>query len=192
MYTKPPCVVSACHALTSGLPPTQDYYKAVVAEMADSGGPVSRGARSMLDPGLAGRLPPESAIMGANVDANGAAIGPGLPPGGLAHDGTGGSYAIVDQTCVLRLRGLPFSISKDDIVHWFDDPALLIAQPLVADNVHLVADGGRPSGLGFVEFSTPTDAAAALAKDKQMMGSRYIEIFPSSSDELQRYLPRTF
>ena len=56
--------------------------------------------------------------------------------------------------------------------------------------VHIVTDYGRPTGLALVEFASPPEAQTALNKDKQMMGTRYIEVFMSSRDELQRYLPR--
>lgn len=59
-------------------------------------------------------------------------------------------------------------------------------------SVHIITDYGRPTGVALVEFGTPQDAQAAAAKDKQMMGTRYIEVFPSSRDELQRYLPRSY
>lgn len=49
-------------------------------------------------------------------------------------------------------------------------------------------DYGRPSGVAFVEFSNARDAQHALSKDRQMMGTRYIEIFPSTVEELKRYI----
>eukprot|EP00878_Enallax_costatus_P024880 GHUV01026574.1.p3 GENE.GHUV01026574.1~~GHUV01026574.1.p3 ORF type:complete len:112 (-),score=30.17 GHUV01026574.1:1508-1798(-) len=58
--------------------------------------------------------------------------------------------------------------------------------------LHIITDYGRPTGVALVEFASPADAQAAAAKDKQMMGTRYIEVFPSSRDELQRYLPRSY
>ena len=59
-------------------------------------------------------------------------------------------------------------------------------------SVHIITDYGRPTGVALVELATPQDAAAAGAKDKAMMGSRYIEVFPSSREELNRYLPRSY
>jgi hypothetical protein len=47
-------------------------------------------------------------------------------------------------------------------------------------------------GIALVEFATPQEAQVAMSKDKQMMGTRYIEVFASSRDELQRYLPRSY
>jgi len=59
-------------------------------------------------------------------------------------------------------------------------------------SVHIITDYGRPTGVALVEFASPADAQAAAVKDKQMMGTRYIEVFPSSREELQRYLPRSY
>jgi hypothetical protein len=59
-------------------------------------------------------------------------------------------------------------------------------------SVHIITDYGRPTGVALVEFASAADASTGLAKDKQMMGTRYIEVFPSSREELQRYLPRSY
>lgn len=48
-------------------------------------------------------------------------------------------------------------------------------------------DYGRPSGTAFVEFQTAEDAQVAMSKDRQMMGTRYIEIFASTPEERARY-----
>ena len=54
-------------------------------------------------------------------------------------------------------------------------------------SVHIVSDYGRPSGTAFVEFAELLDAQSAASKDRQMMGTRYIEIFESSQEERTRY-----
>lgn len=59
-------------------------------------------------------------------------------------------------------------------------------------SVHIITDYGRPTGVALVEFASAADASTGLSKDKQMMGTRYIEVFPSSREELQRYLPRSY
>jgi heterogeneous nuclear ribonucleoprotein F/H len=53
--------------------------------------------------------------------------------------------------------------------------------------VFIVQEGGRPSGIAFVEFPTAAEATGAMGKNKQMMGSRYIEIFPASRADLEKY-----
>lgn len=87
---------------------------------------------------------------------------------------------------ILRLRGLPFSVSREDIVNWFNDGSLSM-NPITTDSVFLVMDGDRPNGTAFVEFHSPEDAQIAMSKDRQMMGTRYIEMFPSSKEEQARY-----
>ena len=52
-------------------------------------------------------------------------------------------------------------------------------------SVHLVlAYDGRPTGSAFVEFLSPVDAQNAMVRDKAMMGSRYVELFHSSGEEV--------
>ena len=49
-------------------------------------------------------------------------------------------------------------------------------------------DTRRPSqrDRGFAEFATPLEAEAALSKHRQMLGSRYIELFMSTPEEVAR------
>lgn len=108
---------------------------------------------------------------------------PRKPPPGYGMEGPGDNNGINSST-VLRLRGLPFSVNAEDIVNWFNDGS--IAQ-ITTESVFIVTDYGRPSGTAFVEFATPEDAQAAAMKDRQMMGTRYIEIFRSSAEERARY-----
>ena len=57
----------------------------------------------------------------------------------------------------------------------------------ISCRVHLViAYDGRPTGVAFVEFASAEDAATAMAKDRQSLGSRYVELFPSSREEATR------
>lgn len=57
-------------------------------------------------------------------------------------------------------------------------------------SVLIVMDNGRPSGVAFVEFPTPQEATTAMGKNKQMMGSRYVEMFPANRADLERYKAR--
>jgi heterogeneous nuclear ribonucleoprotein F/H len=100
--------------------------------------------------------------------------------------GGGGSSGAQAHTGVLKLRGLPFSASKDDIITFFDDPVLGVAA-LVHDSIHIVTSlDGRPSGVAFAEFASSDDARQAMRKDRCSMGSRYVELFPSSREEATR------
>ncbi|XP_069092966.1 G-rich sequence factor 1 isoform X1 [Pleurodeles waltl] len=81
---------------------------------------------------------------------------------------------------VVRLRGLPYSCTEEDIVEFFT--GLSIAE----DGITFVLDHrGKKSGDAFVQFMTAEMADRALLKHKEEMGNRYIEIFKSRRDEIQ-------
>ncbi|PAA59838.1 hypothetical protein BOX15_Mlig028543g1, partial [Macrostomum lignano] len=93
--------------------------------------------------------------------------------------GGGGAYGGHNREPVLRMRGLPFAADFDGIREFFH-------------GFHVVKDGilmvynqdGRPSGEAYVQFDTPETASSALSScNRQNMGSRYIELFPSSMAE---------
>eukprot|EP00955_Chlamydomonas_euryale_P088968 364426-Chlamydomonas_euryale.AAC.34 len=115
---------------------------------------------------------------GMGYQGGGAAYG-GAPPG-VTPDAGG--------TTILKLRGLPFACQDEDIVRWFDDVQGIT--PLTNDSVFIVQEGGRPSGIAFVELATPQEASACMVKNRQMMGSRYIEIFPANRGDLEKYRAR--
>jgi len=82
---------------------------------------------------------------------------------------------------VVRLRGLPFESSKDDISDFF------AGLEIEENGVLMVTDyNGRSSGEAFVQFTNGADASKALEKNKASMGRRYIEVFRSSMDEAKR------
>ncbi|KAJ6948351.1 heterogeneous nuclear ribonucleoprotein F-like [Populus alba x Populus x berolinensis] len=92
---------------------------------------------------------------------------------------------LAEHTGVLRLRGLPFSAGKDDIMEFFKD--FVISE----DSIHITMNSeGRPTGEAFVEFANAEDSKAAMAKDRMTLGSRYIELFPSSIEELDEAVSR--
>lgn len=90
-----------------------------------------------------------------------------------------------EHTGILRLRGLPFSAGKDDVLEFFKD------FELSEDSVHIVFNSeGRPSGEAFAEFASAEDSRAAMAKDRMTLGSRYIELFVSTLEELDEAVSR--
>ncbi|KAL8029353.1 hypothetical protein ABFX02_14G220500 [Erythranthe guttata] len=90
-----------------------------------------------------------------------------------------------EPTPVLRMRGLPFSAGKDDIIDFFEN------FKLSEESIHITYNyEGRPTGEAFVEFANAEDAKAALAKDRMTLGSRYIELFQSSPEDLNESLSR--
>eukprot|EP00262_Sarcandra_glabra_P020230 TRINITY_DN7963_c0_g1_i1.p1 TRINITY_DN7963_c0_g1~~TRINITY_DN7963_c0_g1_i1.p1 ORF type:complete len:254 (-),score=44.77 TRINITY_DN7963_c0_g1_i1:17-778(-) len=92
---------------------------------------------------------------------------------------------VMEHTGVLRLRGLPFSAGKDDVIDFFKD------FELSEDCVHVVVNAdGRSTGEAFVEFASTEDSKAAMVKDRMTLGSRYIELFPSSIQEMDEAVSR--
>ncbi|KAF9596029.1 hypothetical protein IFM89_006956 [Coptis chinensis] len=84
-----------------------------------------------------------------------------------------------EHTGILRLRGLPYSAGKDDLIDFFKD------FELSEDGVHIVMNSDRrPSGEAYVEFASAEDSKAAMVKDRKTLGSRYIELFPSNQEDL--------
>ena len=70
----------------------------------------------------------------------------------------------------LRMRGLPFRATKEDIETFF--------HPLKLADVRFTVDKeGRPSGRAYVDFNSEQDMAQALKQDGDCIGKRYIELF---------------
>ena len=80
---------------------------------------------------------------------------------------------------VLRLRGLPYDSTADDVIKLFDgitiNPNCIMIQ---SDRI------GRHSVEAFAQFKSNEDVEEAMKKDKENMGSRYIEIFASTLKEI--------
>ncbi|XP_046967226.1 heterogeneous nuclear ribonucleoprotein H2-like isoform X1 [Vanessa cardui] len=92
---------------------------------------------------------------------------------------------VTDDVGVVKLRGLPFGCSKEEIVQFFS--GLTVAP----DWVHLLSDHtGRASGEAFVYFVDKQSAQDALNRDREKIGHRYIEVFMSSADEMRAYRSR--
>ena len=127
----------------------------------------------------------------AVVQLNGAPPLPmGGPPGvGVIANRNANQTPQQEHTGVLKLRGLPFSATKDDIVSFFGaaGPDGVDITPLVHDSIHIVTSlDGRPSGVAFVELASKEEAQTAMQRDRQSMGTRYVELFASSREEATR------
>ena len=67
---------------------------------------------------------------------------------------------------LVRMRGLPFSASEDDIYQFF--------YPYVPSAIYIKFDSSRrASGEAEVHFSTHGDAKAVMTKDRQSIGMLY-------------------
>eukprot|EP00775_Hariotina_reticulata_P013285 gene13285-13416_t len=87
------------------------------------------------------------------------------------------------QGFVVRLRGLPYTATAADIVQFFQGVQLTDSDDAI---ILTMSVDGRPTGEAYVELANEAAQAAAMTKHKDLMGTRYIEIFHSSKmDKLQ-------
>lgn len=93
--------------------------------------------------------------------------------------------APVAATNWVRMRGLPFGSTKADIKAFFEGFTLTDASIFL-----VMGPDGRPSGAAFVQFSDEYESQRALLKDKEQIGTRYIELFLSNREECDSAIAR--
>jgi RNA recognition motif-containing protein len=77
------------------------------------------------------------------------------------------------------LRGLPFAATEDDVKQFFK------SMDIPYENIRLIRfRDGKTTGFGFVKLASVDDVEHALLMDKNHIGSRYIEVYPSDETEL--------
>ncbi|GMY11094.1 heterogeneous nuclear ribonucleoprotein H3 isoform X1 [Fagus crenata] len=87
----------------------------------------------------------------------------------------------LEYTEILKMRGLPFSVKKSEIVEFFRD------FKLIEERIHIACrPDGKATGEAYVEFVSTDEAKRAMGRDKMTIGSRYVELFPSTPDEARR------
>lgn len=87
------------------------------------------------------------------------------------------------QGYVVRLRGLPYSAAEADVREFMDGVQLSESPDCI---VFTRAPNGRPTGEAYVELADEQALSLAMTRHKEVMGSRYIEVFNSSKmDKLQ-------
>ncbi|XP_064227000.1 heterogeneous nuclear ribonucleoprotein F-like isoform X5 [Aotus nancymaae] len=82
---------------------------------------------------------------------------------------------------VVKLRGLPWSCSVEDVQNFLSDCTI---HDGVAGVHFIYTREGRQSGEAFVEFGSEDDVKLALKKDRESMGHRSIEVFKSHRTEM--------
>lgn len=83
-----------------------------------------------------------------------------------------------DDMCVF-LRGMPFSVTEGEVENFFS--GLSIHEIILLRNAR-----GQQNGSGFVQFATREDALEALKRDREYIGSRYIEVSSTTADDWYR------
>ena len=75
---------------------------------------------------------------------------------------------------VIRLRGLPYKVTPDDIRAFFRADGR--HELNIVDIFIELGPDGRPNGEALAEFANDGDCEHALSFDRQMLGNRYVEI----------------
>ncbi|XP_030756360.1 RNA-binding protein fusilli isoform X2 [Sitophilus oryzae] len=112
----------------------------------------------------------------------------------VAGGSSGEALAFLSRgaSVIVRMRGLPYDCTAQQVLDFF----------AAGENSCTVLDGtegvlfvrkrdGRATGDAFVLFSDESDAPKALAKHRDVIGSRYIELFRSTTAEVQQVLNRS-
>lgn len=98
---------------------------------------------------------------------------------------SGGGIQEGEHTGFLRMRGLPFSSTKEDIFKFFES-----YNPVLDSIVLTYRSDGRATGEAYVGFESPDDSKSAMELHRKSMGTRYIELFLSNKEEHGRALTR--
>ncbi|XP_012219838.1 heterogeneous nuclear ribonucleoprotein H2 isoform X2 [Linepithema humile] len=93
-----------------------------------------------------------------------------------------------DEGYVVKMRGLPWSTTVDEIMKFFGDCSISNGK----NGVHMtMSREGRPSGEAYVEMDTPEDIEKACKRDRDHMGHRYIEVFKAKRGEMEWVVKRS-
>lgn len=88
---------------------------------------------------------------------------------------------------IIRMRGLPYLCTAKQVLEFFEmgnEPCHVLDG---ADGILFVKKpDGRATGDAFVLFAIEADAKKALARHRESIGNRYIELFRSTTAEVQQ------
>lgn len=77
-----------------------------------------------------------------------------------------------DEGSVIKVRGLPWSTTVDEIMKFFDECNITNGKA----GIHMtMSKEGRPSGEAYIEMDSEEDIEKACKRDRDHMGHRYIE-----------------
>jgi len=79
-----------------------------------------------------------------------------------------------DNCTVLKMLGIPFQASEQDITKFFQEAN---AQPV---RIHRKQNGGE----AFIEFNSPRDVNRGMTLNKRHIGRRYVDLYPITYEEM--------
>lgn len=85
------------------------------------------------------------------------------------------------RSCLVRIRGLPWSAGPNDVQDFFAPLTLAAESPIT----FISGLGGKRTGEAYVRFESGVDAEKALRYNKATLGRRYIEVFSATDSDLE-------
>ncbi|XP_035793821.1 RNA-binding protein fusilli-like isoform X2 [Anopheles albimanus] len=93
---------------------------------------------------------------------------------------------------IIRMRGLPYDCTAKQVLDFFANGENSCNVLDGADGILFVKKpDGRATGDAFVLFEQESDVNKALSKHRELIGQRYIELFRSTTAEVQQVLNRS-
>ncbi|XP_017077896.1 RNA-binding protein fusilli isoform X5 [Drosophila eugracilis] len=94
---------------------------------------------------------------------------------------------------IIRMRGLPYDATAKQVLDFFTtgDNAPCHVLDGTEGVLFVKKPDGRATGDAFVLFAHETDAPKALGRHRESIGQRYIELFRSTTAEVQQVLNRS-
>ncbi|XP_052132538.1 RNA-binding protein fusilli [Frankliniella occidentalis] len=93
---------------------------------------------------------------------------------------------------IIRMRGLPYECTAKQVLEFFESGENSCQVMDGEDGVLFVKKPDkRATGDAFVLFAHEDDASKAISKHRELIGSRYIELFRSTTAEVQQVLNRS-
>ncbi|KRZ68460.1 Epithelial splicing regulatory protein 2 [Trichinella papuae] len=112
----------------------------------------------------------------------------------IAAGNSNEAQQFLSRECVaiIRMRGLPYDCTAKRIMEFFESGENGVKVAGGENGIMFVnkADG-RATGDAFVLIASEEDAQKALSKHKEVIGSRYIELFRSTSAEVQQVINKS-
>ncbi|KAL1115061.1 hypothetical protein AAG570_007092 [Ranatra chinensis] len=88
---------------------------------------------------------------------------------------------------IIRMRGLPYDCTAKQVIDFFEAGEQPCSVMDAEEGVLFVRKpDGRSTGDAFVLFKEESDAPKAIARHRELIGTRYIELFRSTTAEVQQ------
>ena len=93
-----------------------------------------------------------------------------------------------DASTFLRLRGLPFNVTRRDIINFFDGYNVDGNSEII---IQIRNTDDKPTGEGYVQLPSNADVDMALQNlQRKCLGSRYIELFRANPSDMKNWKTR--